>query len=74
MKRKVLLTLDEKDGEILDKIHSLNGASKSDILRWALRHYAKYGIWLFGQPLVRRRVREELGPLVLGPRREAIKQ
>lgn len=74
MSKKLLLTLDEKDVEILEKITSLNGASKSDILRWALRYYAKYGVWLFGQPLVRRRVREELGPLVLGPRREAVKQ
>jgi hypothetical protein len=43
-----LVRLTEEDADVLRDLSQALGYSEATLVRWALRHYARYGVWRLG--------------------------
>lgn len=43
-----LVRLTEEDADVLRDLSQALGYSEATLVRWAVRHYARYGVWRLG--------------------------
>lgn len=69
MAKPIPLNLSEEDRSILDQVAETTSATKSDVLRWALRYYAIAGPWTEAPLFERTKALGKVNGLVVGPLR-----
>ena len=66
-KHSLLVTLSTEDQVLLSRIAGHVGAAKTEVVRWAIRHYALNGGWIEGDATARREALGLSKPLITGP-------